>query len=102
MAAPACSEIRTLVPGAPIELRPEPKNKHDPCAVAVIAPSGICIGYLSAERCGSIRGKIVVGDEVPAIFQEEQPPFAVIRIRLGGGAPTLPAPVAQPPADEPD
>ena len=35
------SEAMMTLPGEPVTLRPEPKNRHDPHAVAVIGPLGI-------------------------------------------------------------
>lgn len=97
-------EIAMCDPGESVELVPEPRNKFDPSAVAVFSARGIQIGYLAADRCGWIGGKMRLGEEVTAIFQERLTAGAAIRVRLGGGAPTLPpkrAPVAvAAPADD--
>lgn len=85
-------EIAMCNPGEPMALRPEPRNRRDPSAVAVITPRDIQIGYLSAERCGWIGGQIRQGLEVEAIFQHATKGGAVIRVRIGGGTPTLPPP----------
>jgi hypothetical protein len=85
-------EIATLRPGDPVELRREPRNKHDPFAVGVWSERNIRLGYLSAERAPWIGAKLLDGLEVRAIFQEVSGTIAVIRARIGGGAPTLPAP----------
>ena len=53
---------------------------------------------MADTEAGLRGGKIAAGDEVIAIFQEEQPNIAVVRVRIGGGAPTLPAPAAPPPS----
>ncbi|MBV1692466.1 HIRAN domain-containing protein [Novosphingobium sp. G106] len=52
-----------------MELLPEPKNKHDASAVAVVSARGIQIGYLSAERCGWIGAKLRYGEDLRAVFQ---------------------------------
>lgn len=88
-------------PGDPVELRPEPKNKHDSRAVAVFTDRGGQIGYLTAERCGLIGGKVRAGEEVAAVFQGVGDTAAFIRVRFGGGAPTLP-PQSPPPPQYPD
>lgn len=83
-------EIALMAPGDPVHLRPEPTNKADPSAVAVLSARGIQIGYLSAERCGWIGGKIKQGADVVAIFQAKTRGGAVIRANLDGDPPTLP------------
>lgn len=88
-------ELLQCEPGDPVELRREPKNPHDPNAVAVFSERGIQIGYLTAERAPWIGAKISAGEEAGAIFQALGSGAATIRIRFGGGSPTLP--VAAPP-----
>ncbi|MFV3517306.1 HIRAN domain-containing protein, partial [Mycobacterium tuberculosis] len=44
------SEAMMTLPGESVELVPEPKNKHDSNAIAVISPRGIQLGYVNAER----------------------------------------------------
>lgn len=83
-------EMMLCAPGDPVELRREPKNGHDTNAVAVFSSRGIQLGYLTAERAPWIGGKIAAGEEWEAIFQEATSTSAVIRVRFGGGAPTLP------------
>lgn len=83
-------EMLVCEPGERVVLRLEPKNKHDELAVAVFSSRGIQLGYLTAERCGWIGSKIRAGDSYEAVFQEPAPTAAIIRIRFGGGAPTLP------------
>lgn len=87
-------EIALLEPGDPVELRREPKNPHDSNAVAVFSPSGIQIGYLTAERAPWIGGRMDAGEPVTAVFQEARPDVAWIRARFGREAPTLPPPSA--------
>lgn len=94
-------EIKLCVPGEPVELRPEPKNKRDPRAVAVFSARGIQIGYLSAERCGRIGAIIRSGREVQAVFQDEDNFGAWIRVAFDGRAPIVPANREEPPI-EPD
>jgi hypothetical protein len=92
------SEAMMTQPGAPIELIPEPKNKHDPNAIAVFSPQRVQIGYVSAERAPYINARISRGENVVAIFQGMNGRSAFIRVRFGGGAPTLPLPAGKLPA----
>jgi hypothetical protein len=84
------SEAMMTLPGAPVALVSEPKNKHDPNAVAVISPQGVQLGYLTAERAPYINARISRGEPVSAIFQGMEGGVAFIRVRFGGGFPTLP------------
>lgn len=83
--------VMTCLPGDPLHLVPEPRNRIDPHAVAVRNARGEQLGYLPAERAPWIGSKIRAGVEVSAIFQQETPTGAILRIRLGEGVPTLPA-----------
>jgi len=84
------SEALMTLPGEPVELVPEPKNKHDGNAIAVIGPRGVQLGYLNADRAPYIGGRIGRGEDAQAIFQGMDGGSAFIRVRFGGGAPTLP------------
>ncbi|WP_375273002.1 HIRAN domain-containing protein [Sphingomonas sp.] len=84
------SELMLLLPGAPMTLVPEPRNPVDPHAVAVFSPNGLQVGYLSAERAPWIGARIRAGDEVVAIYQGLVGGAGYLRVRVGGGAPTLP------------
>lgn len=98
-------EARLCAPGEAVHLVPEPKNKHDPHAVAVFSARQIQLGYLSFERCGWVSAKIGEGQPIEAVFQSLHGDVAVIRARIGGGAPTLPEPKPEPkpkPAPEPE
>jgi len=96
-------EMMACTPGEPVELHLEPKNKADPNAVAVYSVRGIQLGYLTAERAPWIGAKIRNGEPIDAIFQEPSATAAWIRIKIGGGAPTLPParPRPLPPDDFP-
>ncbi|WP_454884892.1 HIRAN domain-containing protein [Sphingomonas oryzagri] len=83
-------EIALCTPGEPVHLLPEPKNKHDPSAVAVYSPRGAQIGYLSAARCGWIGAKINLGEDVRAIFQASGKGGSLIRVSFSGEDPVLP------------
>ncbi len=63
------SEIMMTLPGEPVELVPEPKNRHDSHAIAVIGPRGVQIGYVTAERAPYIGARIARGESVRAIFR---------------------------------
>jgi hypothetical protein len=84
------SEAMMTLPGEPVELVPEPKNKHDSNAIAVISPSGVQIGYLSAERAPYIGGRMGRGEDAVAIFQGMDGGSAFVRVRFGRDPPTLP------------
>ena len=98
-------ELTQCRPGDPVELRLEPKNKHDKNAIAVFSERGVQLGYLTAERAPWIGGKIRGGESVIAIFQGLGETAAFIRARFDGGRPTLPPQRANPHPDpdfEPD
>jgi len=94
-------EIRMLNLGDGIRLALDPTNKADPSAVSVHSSRGYQIGYLSADRCGLVGGKIRQGQDVRAIFQQATRDGAVIRVHLDGQDPTLPPPPPEPVAPEP-
>jgi len=83
-------EALLCAPGDPVTLRPDPANPVDPQAVAVWSERGIQIGFLTAERAPMIGARLRAGQDVAAIFQGISPRAAFIRVRFGGGAPTLP------------
>ena len=91
------SEALMTPPGEPVELVPEPKNRHDGNAIAVVGPRGVQIGYLSAERAPYIGGRMQRGEDVAAIFQGMDGAAAYVRVRFGGEVPTLPVSTAKPP-----
>jgi hypothetical protein len=98
------SELMLLSPGAAMTLVPEPRNPVDSQAVAVFSSSGLQVGYLSAERAPWIGARIRAGDEVNAIYQGLTGGAGYLRVRIGGGAPTLPVTRERDEADgsEPD
>lgn len=93
-------EIAMCVPGEPVELRPEPRNRHDERAVAVFSTRGFQIGYLTAERCGRIGALIREGREVNAVFQAKSDFGAWIRVAFDGAVPEVPAQKPDEGADE--
>jgi hypothetical protein len=84
------SELMLLSPGAAMTLVPEPRNPVDRNAVAVFSPSGLQVGYLSAERAPWIGARIRAGDEVVSIYQGLVGGAGYLRVRIGWGTPTLP------------
>jgi HIRAN domain len=86
------SETMMTLPGESVELVPEPKNKHDSNAIAVISPRGIQQGYVNAERAPYIGSRMSRGEDAEVIFQGMDGGSAFIRVRFGCGAPTLPPP----------
>ncbi len=89
-------EMLLCQPGEPVDLRREPKNPHDANAVAVFSLRGVQMGYLSAERAPLI-GRRMQQEEHVAVFQALTGSMGYVRIRFGGGAPTLPEPGESPP-----
>ena len=89
-------ELMACNPGDRFDLLPEPKNKHDENAVAVFSASGIQVGYLTAERAPYI-GSRIKREPYVAVFQGLAESAGYIRIRFGGGAPTLPPALPPPP-----
>lgn len=81
-------------PGDPVSLRPEPRNPHDPHAVAVLSERGVQIGYITAERAPWIGGRLRQGRPVVALFQGMAGTVAYIRLRFGGDAPHRLPPIA--------
>jgi hypothetical protein len=82
-------EIMMCHRGDRVELRREPRNAFDGNAVGVWSERGVQLGYVGAERAPLIS-KRMQHDDTVAIFQGLQGGAAYIRIRFGGGAPTLP------------
>ncbi len=89
-------ECMLCAPGDLVELRPEPKNPYDENAIAIWSDRGVQLGYVSAERAPLI-GKRMKEDEAVAVFQAMHGNGAYIRIRFGGGVPTLPDPIPDAP-----
>ncbi|MBX9815388.1 MAG: HIRAN domain-containing protein [Sphingomonas sp.] len=84
------AELLLCARGEPVYLVPEPHNPHDACAVAVVSARRIQIGYLSAARAAWISRRLRAGELAEALFQDQHETVAAIRVRFGGGAPTLP------------
>jgi hypothetical protein len=82
-------EIAMCVPGEPVELRPEPNNKHDPRAVAIYSCRGYQIGYVAAERAALI-GQRLRQCEAKAIFHAKTEKGALIVVSFDGNDPDLP------------
>jgi hypothetical protein len=83
-------ELALCVPGEPVRLVLEPDNKHDPAAVAVFSCRNMQIGYLSRERCLWVGSRMRAGEDHQVIFQDVDEYTASVRVRFGGGEPTLP------------
>lgn len=84
------SELMFSEIGEPLELRPDPKNKHDDLAVAVISPRGVQVGYVTAERAPMVGARIRAGADVRAIYQGLVGSAGYARVRFDGQDPTLP------------
>ncbi|MEG8045722.1 HIRAN domain-containing protein [Sphingomonas aerolata] len=93
-------ECMLCAPGDAVELRLEPTNPYDENAVAIFSDRGTRLGYVSAERAPLIGKRMKEGEAI-AVFQAMHGSGAYIRIRFGGGAPTLPDPVPDVPKRPP-
>ena len=62
-------EIMLCEPGDPLTLVPEPKNKYDEHAIAVVSERGVQIGYVTSERAPYLGQLMRQGHELRAIFQ---------------------------------
>ena len=93
-------ELKLCKPGEPLELRPEPKNKHDEHAIAVFSCRGVQLGYLSSERAVLIGTRLRNGIEVLAVFQALDASVGWCRVAFEGEVPALPA--TSDPVEAPD
>jgi len=93
-------ECMLCAPGDAVELRHEPTNLYDDNAVAIFSERGIQLGYVSAGRAPLIGKRMKEGETI-AVFQVMHGSGAYIRIRFGGGVPTLPDPVPDVPKRPP-
>jgi hypothetical protein len=82
-------EIRICKPGEAVELRPEPKNKVDPRAIAIYSERDVQLGYVPGEKCQWLTSMLARGVELNAIFQEETAAGGLIRVGVDC-VPTLP------------
>lgn len=83
-------ELALCSPGEAVELRPEPRNRADPRAIAVFSCRGEQIGYLPAERAPWIGSLISSGREWRAVYQARSDFGAWIRVAFDGAEPVLP------------
>jgi hypothetical protein len=58
-------------PGAPLELRRDPGNEHDPNAIAVLA-GGEQVGWVPRELAAELAGELDIGRPWSAIVLREQ------------------------------
>jgi hypothetical protein len=93
-------ECMLCAPGDAVELRLEPTNPYDENAVAIFSERGTQLGYVSAERAPLIGKRMKEGETI-AVFQAMHGSGAYIRVRFGGGVPTLPDPVPDVPKRPP-
>lgn len=90
-------ELAECRPGDPLTLVREPKNPHDPLAVAILSVSGTRVGYLKRDRAAWIAPKIDRGYAVRAIVErvkgrhlEGATLGLVLRLNMEGEEPELP------------
>ncbi|CAN5773323.1 hypothetical protein BH11PSE6_BH11PSE6_01680 [soil metagenome] len=82
-------EVALCRPGDPVEMRREPGHRQDENAVAVFSERGIQLGYLASARAAFVSRQLKEHDAF-AVFQSPGGNVAYIRVRFGGGAPSLP------------
>jgi hypothetical protein len=82
-------EVMLCTAGEAVELLPEPQNKFDEHAVAVISTRGVQLGYLESERAPYVQGLIRNAHELRAIFQCPTRWGCIIRVGVDV-EPTLP------------
>jgi hypothetical protein len=93
-------ECKRCSPRAAVGLHLEPTNSHNEHNVAIFSERGIQMGYASAESAPLI-GKRMREGKVIAVFHAMHVSGVDIRIRFGGGVPTLPDPVPDVPKRPP-
>lgn len=91
-------ELAACQPGDPLRLVREPKNLHDPNAIAIVTERGIRVGYLGRRYAMVWAGKLDRGAEPNVIVERVKGadiPGAmlglVMRVNTEGEAPELPA-----------
>lgn len=82
-------EIRLCDRGDALALVPDPKNKYDEHAVAVLSKNGVQIGFINSERAPHVAGLLRAGHALEVLFQERTKWGCVVRIGIDG-TPTLP------------
>lgn len=83
-------ELRSCVPGEPVELRPEPNHEKDEHAIAVFSVRGVQMGYLPSERAVMLGRRLRAGHTMTAIFQGLTETCGWCRIAFDGEEPALP------------
>jgi hypothetical protein len=61
-----------VAPGAPLVLRREPGNEHDPNAIAVLSADGGRLGWVPREVAASIAGSLDAGEPWSAVVLRER------------------------------
>lgn len=91
------AELAICRPGEQVRLVREPKNPHDPRAVAILSARGIRVGYLKRDRAIWIGSKIDRGYDVRAIVERIKGAALpgstlglVMRVSMDGNDPELP------------
>ncbi len=59
-------------PGAPLELRRDPRNAHDANAIAVHAPGGEQLGWVPREVAAELAPRLDAGEPLCALVLREQ------------------------------
>src|SRR5574338_651190 len=69
-------QFRALPEGAQLTLKREPENKFDPHAIAVHAPDGTKIGFVTKAQAGWLSRLIDNGLEMYGVLQSKSGPVA--------------------------
>lgn len=75
-------EIMLCERGEPVTLRPEPKNKYDEHAIAVLSARDVQIGYIASERAVYVAQLLRAGHTLHALFQGATDWGAFVRIGI--------------------
>jgi hypothetical protein len=97
-------ELLASAVGDPVSLRPEPRNPHDPRAIAVFSARDVQVGYISAERAPLVGARLRRGEPVQAVFQGIRGSVAYIGWRnlWLSGTRMISIPILTAPTGEPD
>jgi HIRAN domain-containing protein len=63
-----------VAPGAPLELRRDAANEHDPNAIALDAPGGAQVGWVPRDLAAEIAPELDAGARWAAVVLREQRP----------------------------
>ena len=92
-------EVMLCERGELVTLVPEPKNKYDEHAIAVLSARRVQIGYITSERAVFVAQLLRAGHTLHAIFQGATDWGAVIRVGIDAPPELPPLPTPSPSAE---